>query len=426
MITIETLLEGAELSNPKECPFWPPDIFAITGALLKRSGAYMAVFEPHKRRDYLNDVVSLGQQWRAGIDNLKEPTKKSLADAQPESIKESWAKLYADGSRPINDIFNSRDLTQHLIRMALIADEASAGIGVDWDNGIDEAGEPVESTFLILAEQVKVNRGLRTFGWEVSPQVVCVLGKQHTPQVGATFRSLSHHLALYLPNDIRAQWYGPYKQWQGSRDSSARLNLLLLPWPEEIQSADFSEVLNTARPARRQRKDSDVEPPGYFSFKPKDFPTPKKFGEALVRALARAREHANQIDAVIFPEAVLALEHYKVAEQIAVEQHVILICGVRGVAPEEERDVNLCVIQPAGAVLREEDDSDQAKRQLFVEELRLMQAKHHRWCLNREQLVTYQLAGQLSISRNWGKHCIARAGVAFPHIEPTYLECADL
>jgi cell wall-associated NlpC family hydrolase len=79
--------------------------------------------------------------------------------------------------------------------MMLIADQASAGIGVDWDNGKDDKGKRIESSFLSLAEQVRADRGdLITFGWKVSPHVVCVLGKQHTPHVGATFRSLSRYL----------------------------------------------------------------------------------------------------------------------------------------------------------------------------------------------------------------------------------------
>jgi hypothetical protein len=36
--------------------------------------------------------------------------------------------------------------------------------------------------------------------------VLCVVGKQYTPVKGATFRSLSHHLALYHLGEIEAIW----------------------------------------------------------------------------------------------------------------------------------------------------------------------------------------------------------------------------
>jgi hypothetical protein len=295
-------------------------------------------------------------------------------------------------STAISAIQTSRSLTEQLIRMALIADEASAGIGVDWDNATKKGAVP--SPFLSLADRIKSGQDLRSFCWEVSPDMVCVLGKQHTPQVGATFRSLSHHLSIYLPNDIEARWHGPYRPWQVASDSSNMINLLILPWPSEIETADFSEVANRAR-----SRDADDEMPGYFSFRPKDALTPQKFGRALRRALAAAREHTNQIDAVVFPEAALTRDQYDVAERIAVEQRMILICGVR-IARSRGRDSNLSVIQPAGAMREGGGTTGRAKRRL-VNDMRLVQAKHHRWCLNREQLVCYQLGGQLAISRNW-------------------------
>jgi hypothetical protein len=56
------------------------------------------------------------------------------------------------------------------------------------------------------------------------------------------------------------------------------------------------------------------------------------------------------------------------------------------------------VFQPAG-FLQEASRTKQRARQL-ANELRLEQAKHHRWCLDREQLVSYQLAGKLPIGQN--------------------------
>jgi hypothetical protein len=40
----------------------------------------------------------------------------------------------------------------------------------------------------------------------------------------------------------------------------------------------------------------------------------------------------------------------------------------------------------------------------MLENLRLMQAKHHRWCLDRSQIVTYQLAGRLTASQSCWEH----------------------
>jgi hypothetical protein len=113
----------------------------------------------------------------------------------------------------------------------------------------------------------------------------------------------------------------------------------------------------------------------------------------LRRAIEGAREHAGTLDAIVFPELALTYAQYQVAERIAVEERAILICGLRRASRAPRHDFNHCVFQPAG-ILREVRGKSRRIRTL-VKELRLIQAKHHRWCLDREQLVNYQLAGKL-------------------------------
>jgi hypothetical protein len=191
-LTIEMWLDSLDRKKPRLCPIWPPDVYGISGALLERSGAYLRIFEVHPPDGYLKDVEAVGVAWRKRIDAQRRPTFDSLARARPNELKAYWEALMCARSLPISEIQSSRALTGHLIRMTLIADEASAGIGVDWDN-VTEDG-PIPSPFLSLADRIKSTQDLRTFGWEISSDVVCVLGKQYTPQVGATFRSLSYHL----------------------------------------------------------------------------------------------------------------------------------------------------------------------------------------------------------------------------------------
>ena len=392
MLTIETWLGSVGRKDPRQCPIWPPDVYGIAGALLKRSGAYLRIFEHRSSTSYLTGIETIGAAWRRKIDAQKYPTADSLARARPNELKASWTELLRARSLPINEIQRYRTLAEHLIRMTLIADEASAGIGVDWDNAT--AAGPVPSPFLSLADRIKFGQDLRTFGWEVSPDVVCVLGKQHTPQVGATFRSLSHHLSLYLPSDIEARWHGPYRPWQEFGNATNMVNLLVLPWPNEVETADFTPV-----PDRVRRTQSDDDMPGYFRFRPRETLTPHQFGHALRRVLVTAREHTSQIDAVVFPEAALTEAQYDIAERIAVEQRLILICGVR-INRHRGRDSNLSIMQPAGAMREGGGTNGRAKRRL-VKYMRLVQAKHHRWCLNRDQLVCYQLGGQLPMKHNW-------------------------
>jgi hypothetical protein len=132
VLTIETLLEGVGRKAPRQCPIWPPDLYAPTGALLKRSGAYLRIFEHHQPGGYLKDVAAMGQAWRERIDALKHPTIESLLRARPAEVKVSWEALIGEGALPISGIQSTPKLAEHLIRMALIADEASAVSVIVW------------------------------------------------------------------------------------------------------------------------------------------------------------------------------------------------------------------------------------------------------------------------------------------------------
>jgi len=55
MLTIETWLNGIGLKQLSidECLAWPPDLYALAGTLLRRSGTYLRVFERQGCAAYL-------------------------------------------------------------------------------------------------------------------------------------------------------------------------------------------------------------------------------------------------------------------------------------------------------------------------------------------------------------------------------------
>jgi hypothetical protein len=195
-------------------------------------------------------------------------------------------------------------------------------------------------------------------------------------------------LALYHPNEIEARWFNPIPDAIEVGPRRETLNLLLLPWPTHVETEDFREV-----PELGSRTDG-TSPPGYFRYEPKDCDPPDRFAAKLTQALANAQKQAGTIDAIVFPELALTKEQYDVAEEIAFEARCILICGLRqaGKSPGEW-DANLSVLQPAGAVRGSE--KTQSPDALLLRNLRLIQAKHHRWLLDRAQIVNYQLGGRL-------------------------------
>jgi hypothetical protein len=388
MLTIRTWMEalGREESL-QECPFWPPDIFAVAGGLLKRSGAYLRIFEEDGRSAYLTGIAEAAAAWRRQIDTQRVVTIRRLLGARPAEALKLWRRLAAADATPIQLIRANRPLTECLLRLALIADAASAGLGIDTEG----SATPRSDRFLALAYWIKRVKNLRSFCWRIPEDVICVLGKQHTPQRGATFRSLTHHLALYLPNDIEARWVGPYPQTR-TEESSRRINLLLLPWPLSIETASFTEV----RPKRRKEHPANAN---YFKFKPDANSSPSSVGRHFQRAIDAARTQVTAIDAVVLPELALTYPQYQLVEQIAIKEQVILICGVGRNGRGTRGDSNHCVLQPAGAL---EDLPRRGRpRSEVINSLRLTQSKHHRWFLDRDQIVNYQLGGRLSARGCW-------------------------
>jgi hypothetical protein len=134
VLTIESRLQALGRKRPvKECPHWPPDLWAIAGGLLKRSGAYLRVFDRVVGAEsYLDGIDTFGRAWRASIDALhKRVTLSALFAARPKEVQRLWRRLIHQSAKPVNDIRKSMSLSEDLIRMALIADDACAGIGID-------------------------------------------------------------------------------------------------------------------------------------------------------------------------------------------------------------------------------------------------------------------------------------------------------
>jgi hypothetical protein len=197
-ISIETCLHALRPEVATEvCPAWPPDLFALAGTLIRRSGAYLRVFERHSRTEYAAEIANRARKWRRKLDAISAAAKVVRpADLQSELIPEietGWARLAQAKADSLNSIAQSPDLADELIRLTLIADEASRGIGVTWSNRT-RSGRAVASPFLSIAGQVLSDNKNESYCWDVPTHALCVVGKQHTPSKGATFRSLSHHL----------------------------------------------------------------------------------------------------------------------------------------------------------------------------------------------------------------------------------------
>ena len=125
--------------------------------------------------------------------------------------------------------------------------------------------------------------------------------------------------------------------------------------------------------------------------------TLRSFRLRLTNILDAAHRHANHIDAVVFPELSLSIEQYFAAEELAIRYKTMLIAGVR--APSQlGQGGNFCIMQPAGLLFSPLGNAPKYTKRKWtnlLDTVRLTQPKHHRWCLDREQINQYQLAGNI-------------------------------
>jgi hypothetical protein len=203
------------------------------------------------------------------------------------------------------------------------------------------------------------------------------------------------------------------------------LNLLLLPWPTYVATEDFQEVF----PGGLERGDG-TQPPGFFRYNPRQNDDAAQFRARLEQALVSAQRQAGIIDAIVFPELALTeQQYYHAAEEVAFNARSILICGLRRCGTSHGVwDANLSVLQTAGAVRGPGDLAGPDSS--LVTDLRLHQAKHHRWYLDRAQIVNYQLGSRLSASKGCWEHiAVSRRVLNFVTLNATtwtVLVCEDL
>jgi hypothetical protein len=392
------------LRDDARCPTWPPDAFAVVATVMRRTGAYvhcvstvggrMAV-APSLESKWPRRARTVGAQWLQAVEKaIKDapliPKQQAIARAVvPAEVAASWdALMQLLRASPAAD---GREIARRLLEISGFADEACAGLGMP---------DPQDTTGFHLASDtlLTLNRNV-SFCSEVSATKARVLPKKHTPQQGLTLRSLTHHLALCMPWEVSAQW-----RTFGRPRLTDVINLLLLPWPLQVDAKHFSLVEHPANYETTQ------EVHRTFSYH-REPESEEAFRRKLLDAIERSRKQVSELHAVIFPELALSCSEWEVANRVAREQRLLLVAGIF-----DDRDrstglpVNACRVQ-VGTLA----DPIAEKSEVSAEELpALSQSKHHRWCLDRNQVLQYDLGGQLPTGlRCWENSHVDRREIFF-------------
>jgi hypothetical protein len=408
---------------------WPPDLFAAVAAITERSGLYseqtfMAYWAPDfvLTEEWITKTREFGREWA----RLGTP---------PEPVQSLWKELIRKHRKArIDDPSDAALAWKRIVfHLLTIADEACVGIGFAPPRSAEPntvASSPTsterENTIQYIVykdyiawDEKRQRLGSTAMGGDVlpylpqslcirvPPAVLCVQPKTSTPAVGCTLRSLTHHLAL-LPSiaNVSTHWHIANKPYE---DSDA-FNVLVVPFPFSIPGKSFNSGAGSFPGASNER---------VFKLNPDIWmrgTAPHEFVEFLCGLIEVAKLELEPVHAIVLPEAALRLEFAnEVARLLAKGSGLDLL--LTGVVAGANGDARNCA-----AIYRFFDGK-------LVHSS--FQSKHHRWCLNADQICRYHLGHVLDPHHKWWeqidvsyRHCYVT--LFRPRATLSVLVCEDL
>ncbi|WP_334022106.1 hypothetical protein [Alteromonas sp. S015] len=386
--------------------FWPPNVFALLGALLKNTGTYTYVAclpgNFSLRDDHEENALHLGEVW---FNFFSEGSRwlDYMQRGKPWSRRQFAPKVL---EKLVRSVFSKQNLKREItdIGRHWYCEESQVGSLTDVQKKEDENNwHFLTEVFTLFAICDYACMGIETYNDGVFAAVnymhlqedsknfsysdilrhkAVVLAKQRTPQVGIGLNSLSHYLA-FIESEVNIGLYQSYnnqKQIQNISD----IKMLLLPWPLTIDRSNFSPSILS------ENKSSSCV--GGFAF----FDYQNRLG-VTIHELIKVLNDAGEIDILVFPEATLEKNEYlRLLEELilAEKQGTVatpnfVICGIYSSEPNNWAENQVCLSTKSTFI-----DGQ-------VEWEHIWQSKHHRWCLDPSQVRAYGIQAALSSDFRW-------------------------
>lgn len=373
---------------------WPPDLFAVTWALLQRTGTYRFTASPPEGIDWPPVPTwdrSLGESaklWFASHDQerreygyMVERAMSDLCEVAPVVALEQLQhrRAWKPDSKEWIAI-------RAILILHAFADEASSALGLVGYGAESSAREsPAEaklsrarSRFRLVANLLLATNGTLS---RMPKHLMTVLPKLRTPQRGLSIRTLSHHLCVYA-GEVNAIWRTV--PFLGLREHS--VNILLVPHPLHFSSKCFHVIQNRIS-GDRTRTDR------YFTYRCRDALDVVE----LMEAVAEAERTIGSLDIIALPESAIS-------ENDLQRLYGHLLSKYRG---KSRLPAILTGLRSESTTSAETDSAGSPDNQLVFafffagKWYESRQQKHHRWCLDESQIRQYQLAGVLPPTQLW-------------------------
>jgi len=379
----ESLMPGWRF--PEDWLTWPPDTFALTSALLGRTGAYRRVIEAEASHDarWQPRAEAAAEAWTNRVSRalcVQRPRKKAPSDAGGAILDEIVAAV-DELARTVTlerlrTLAESDDeaakFAEELLKLHAVADEACTGFGVLGPM------RPESALAHCLANLLLTAKGSLS---RIPKHAGVVLPKLRTPQQGLTLRSLSHHVTFHV-SEVEVMWRA--MPWPNVEENT--INILTVPWPQEVDTLNFHPLEDKFQPVR------------YFSYRPEQKPNAALQIARISELVAKIEAEHCRVHLVVFPESALSVSEY-----------LGLLGALKEARQKVSREGGKDGIQRVPMVIagvhRRENGQDFNEVRLaayFAERwYELSQRKHHRWRLDRNQIRQYGLEGRLATARGW-------------------------
>lgn len=405
---------------------WAPNIFALISIVFHRTGAYKICLiepKPFDVNGWQKNVEFDAELWIEYSNNLilgEEGTelfsdKTKLLKDNYEVIKKCWDLIDINTLRVISETKNddsqfqkSKDFAVSMAIILIISDSSSCGFGL-----VCQPISVSQKKYKLLhavANMLLNNTGSLS---SISKFHGIVLPKMRTPQSGLVLRSLSHQLTFHV-TEVEVMWRS--FPWLNNHKQS--LNVLAVPYPDDVKKTTFETLEDNYHFTRYFR--------GKINKTDEEKSKVKILIDNLVKEVIYQVDSKNEIDIIVLPEMALGIEDYS-----------LLLEKLHNAYISKNDIIQLPII--ISGVMREDDDD---KSLPFHNEVRMaiffagkwyqtQQRKHHRWQIDRDQILQYKLEAYFATDKNWFEYCSIsqrRLTILAPNgwLALTSLICEDL
>jgi len=402
---------------------WPPDLFALFSLVMQRTGCYKTCLmncSEWAMVDWQKKVEKDANTWLEYVNLLiREPGEQvnmkrfGLITPYYKTLQKHWGKMDIDNLRILRDTSDNpvhnddvKEFAIAMIVLFVVADSCCRGVGLV---GSCPSKRKKLELFHGVANLLLNNTGSLS---TIPKFFGIVLPKMRTPQTGLALRSLSHHLTFHA-TEVEVMW----RTFPWLNNHKQSLNILAVPYPKVMNEVDLQPVVDNYHVVR------------YFKAKVKA-EVDKKFIQELVHEVCRRAEENREIDIIVFPEMSLNENEY----------NFLLNSFYKNYSTSKSNYHQLPII--IAGVIRHTTESDDKESSPINNEVRMaiffagrwygiVQRKHHRWLLDRNQILQYKLEGRFPTDRNWFEFCTMsqrRLNILAPNawLALTSLICEDL